>query len=120
MILYRNQINELILNINNNTRESFSFYKLVFVHSLSQYTKEFIIDTNDNTVYGENSRYCEIILDLTGVNNLQYEGQYGLEIFGNGSKLVYVTMVEVRTNDNDVFVQYQSNNEDGDKFIYID
>jgi hypothetical protein len=120
MILYRNQINELILNINNNTRESFSVYMLRFTHSLSQHIQEYSIDTSDNTVYGENSRYCEIILDLIGPNNLIYEGQYTLEIFGNNSKLVYVTLVEVRTNDDEVFVQYQSNNEQGEQFIYID
>ena len=120
MILNRNQINELILNINNNAREQFSTYLLRFTHSLSQNIQEYIIDTSDNTVYGENSRYCEIILNLVGVNDLIYEGQYTLEIFGNSSKLVYVTLVDVKTNDEDVFLQYLSNNEEGKQFIYID
>jgi len=120
-ILYKNRINELILNINNNSRENFSTYLLTFTHSLSQEVKSYTINTSDNSVFGKNNRYCEIILDLRGVNDLNYEGQYQLQIFGNNNTLVYTTLCDLRIlNDPEPFIQYQSNNEDGEKYIYIE
>jgi len=52
---------------------------------------------------------------------LNYEGQYQLQIFGNGTSLVYTIMCEVvDTNQTDTFIQYQSDNEDNSNYIYIE
>lgn len=120
-IITKNRINTLYLNINNNSRESFSTYLLTFTHALSQDVKSYTIDTSNNAVYGENDRYCEINLDLRNVNDLNYEGQYTLQIFGNNNTLVYTTLVHVKTvADPEPFIQYVSDNEDAEKYIYIE
>jgi len=120
IILNKGQQNELILNINNNSRQTFTSYVLVFTHALSQEVKSYTIDTSDNSEYGQNNRYCEIILDLQN-DDLNYEGQYQLQIFGNGTSLVYTILCDVMdTNPTDTFVSYQSNNEDNENYIYIE
>jgi len=119
VILNKGQQNELILNINNNSRQIFTSYTLVFTHALSQEVKSYVIDTSDNSEYGQNDRYCEIILDLQN-DDLNYEGQYQLQIFGDGNSLVYTILCDVvDTNVSDTFVSYQSNNEDNENYIYI-
>lgn len=120
IILNNGAENELILNINNNSRTTFDTYVLRFTHALSQSTKSYTIETSDNTVYGSNDRYCEIILNLNN-NELPYSGQYSLEIFGNGANLVYTMMCDViNTNPSDTFISYESDNEDNSNFIYIE
>ena len=120
VILNKGQENELVLNINNNSRQAFTGYTLTFVHALSQESKSYTINKSNPAVYGENDRYCEIVLDLTS-DDLNYEGQYQLQIFGNGSSLVYTIMCEViDTNASDEFIQYQSDNEDNSNYIYIE
>lgn len=120
-ILNKGQVNELVLNINNNTRQSFSAYTLTFTHVLSQEEKSYTIDKSNPAVYGQNDRYCEIQLDLTGANDLNYEGQYLLQIYGNGSNLVMTSMARLNGNTEDnSFISYVSPNEDGEQFIYID
>lgn len=119
VILNKGQENELVLNINNNSRSTFTGYTLTFVHALSQESKSYVIDTSNPTQYGQNIRYCEIILDLT-TNDLPYAGQYSLQIFGDGTSLVYTIMCDVvDTNPSDEFISYQSNNEDNSNYIYI-
>lgn len=120
LILQKAQSNELVLNINNNSRTVFSTYTLTFIHILSQETKSYIIDTSDNSEFGENDRYCEIILDLTS-DDLNYEGQYELYIYGNGTSLVFTGIAElVGNSENNSYIQYVSNNEDNSNYIYID
>jgi len=119
VILNKGQQNELILNINNNSRDTFTGYTLTFVHALSQESKSYIISKTSPS-YGENQRYCEIVLDLDD-DDLNYEGQYQLQIFGNGTTLVYTILCDVvDTNQTDTFVQYESNNEDNENYIYIE
>lgn len=123
IILEKDAVNELILNINNNSREDFTSYLLVFKHILSQKTKSYTVDTSDNAVYGFNNRYCEINLDMTGTEQLQYEGQYELKIYGDGnlSKCVYTMMCRLEgTSEDNSFIEYVSNNEDNESYIYID
>lgn len=120
IILQKGQVNELVLNINNNSRTNFATYTLTFVHTLSQISKSYVIDTSDNTEYGENQRYCEIVLDLAA-DDLNYEGQYELTIYGNGSALVYTGLARLDgTSENNSFVEFISDNENNEQYIYID
>jgi hypothetical protein len=122
LYLQKGQQNELILNINNNSRQTFATYTLVFTHVLSQETKSYVIDTSDQAEFGENERYCEIILDLNvSGQDLNYEGQYDLKIYGNGSTLVFtgLAMLEGTTEQGNTFTEYVSNDEDNDNYIYI-
>jgi hypothetical protein len=116
----KGQKNELVLNINNNSRTDFSGYTLTFTHILSQEEKSYVIPTNDPQLFGENIRYCEIILNLQN-DDLNYEGQYQLKIYGNGTSLVYTGMVRLNgtTEQGNDFVTYQSPDEDNSNYIYI-
>lgn len=121
IILQKGQVNDLTLNINNNSRVDFATYTLTFRNILSQEVKSYVIDTSNNSQYGDNIRYCEIVLDLSCTNcDLNYEGQYQLQIFGNGTDLVYTTMVQLNgTTEDNSFTQYISPNEDNANYIYI-
>jgi hypothetical protein len=122
LILQKGQQNELVLNINNNSRQDFSGYTLTFVHVLSQEEKTYTISTSNPAEFGENDRYCEIVLNFQNPGqDLNYEGQYQLQIFGNGTNLVYTGMARLdgtaeKGND---FISYVSSNEDNEQFIYI-
>lgn len=120
IIMNKGQQNELILNINNNSRTDFSGYTLTFLHILSQEEKSYVVLTNDAQVFGENDRYCEIILNLQN-DDLNYEGQYQIKIYGNGTSLVYTGMVRLNgtTEQGNDFVTYQSPDEDNSNYIYI-
>lgn len=121
IIMHKNQMNELTLNINNNSRVDFTGYTLVFTHTLSQETKSYTIDTSNTSQFGENIRYCEIDLDLSCVGcDLNYEGQYDLRIYGNGTTLVFIGLVRLEgTSENNTIVEYISNDEDNEQYIYI-
>jgi hypothetical protein len=120
LILNKGQQNELVLNINNNSRTDFSGYTLTFVHVLSQEEKTYTVSTSNPAQYAENDRYCEIILNFQN-DDLNYEGQYQLQIFGNGTNLVYTGMARLdgTTEKGNDYVSYVSNNEDNEQFIYI-
>ena len=120
IIMNKGQQNELVLNINNNSRTDFSGYTLTFTHILSQEEKSYVIPTNDPQLFGENIRYCEIILNLQN-DDLNYEGQYQLKIYGNGTSLVYTGMVRLNgtTEQGNDFVTYQSPDENNSNYIYI-
>lgn len=119
IILKKGQENEIVMNINNNSRTSFSAYTLTFVHSMSQEEKTYSISTSNPTQYGSNERYCEIILPLD-TDDLNYQGQYSLKIFGNGTNLVYTGMARLDgPAEENPFTSYVSNNEDNDNNIYI-
>jgi hypothetical protein len=122
LILQKGQQNELVLNINNNSRQDFSGYTLTFVHALSQESKSYLIDTSNPAQFGENDRYCEIVLNfqLPG-QDLNYEGQYQLQIFGNGTNLVFTSLcrLEGTAEKGNEFIQYISPDEDNSNYIYI-
>ena len=120
IIMNKGQQNELVLNINNNSRTDFSGYTLTFTHILSQEEKSYVIPTDDPQLFGENIRYCEIILNLQN-DDLNYEGQYQLKIYGNGTSLVYTGMVRLNgtTEQGNDFVTYQSPDENNSNYIYI-
>lgn len=116
-MLYINKTGEntLTLNVNNNSRDSFSTYDLKFTHILSQDIKTYTIDTSDNTQYGVNDRYCEMVFTA----DFTYEGENKLEILGNGSILVYSGIVIVGEQTEE-FIQYVSDNENNSNYIYIE
>ena len=120
IIMNKGQQNELILNINNNSRTDFSGYTLTFTHILSQEEKSYVIPTSNPQLFAENIRYCEIILNLQN-DDLNYEGQYQLKIYGDGTSLVYTGMVRLNgtTEQGNDFVTYQSPDEDNSNYIYI-
>ena len=121
-MLYMNkgQENTLVLNINNNSRETFTGYTLVFTHIMSKEVKSYSVDTSDPTEYFQNIRYCTITLDLT-TDDLNYEGQYQLNIYGRpNNELVFVGMVVLDgTAESNPFTEYISPNETNENYIYI-
>lgn len=121
LILNKGQQNELVLNINNNSRTDFSGYTLTFTHVVSQEVKSYTIITSNPAQYAENDRYCEIILNLqTAGQDLNYLGQYQLEIYGNGTSLVYTGMAQLNgSQESNPFTEYVSPDEDNSNFIYI-
>ena len=120
IILNKGQNNTLVLNINNNSRTDFSGYTLTFLHIVSQEEKTYTISTSNPAQFGENDRYCEIELDF-GTDDLNYEGQYQLKIYGNGTQLVYTGMARLdgTTEQGNTFTQYVSNDEENNNYIYI-
>jgi hypothetical protein len=121
LILQKGIQNELVLNINNNSRTEYSGYTLTFTNILSQEVKSYTISTSNPQVYAENDRYCEIVLNFQNPGqDLNYEGQYQLQIFGNGTQLVYTGMVRLEgTTEDNSYVEYISPDEDNSNFIYI-
>ena len=121
LILQKGIQNELVLNINNNSRTDYTGYTLTFTNVLSQEIKSYTISTSNTQVYASNDRYCEIILNFQNAGqDLNYEGQYQLQIFGNGTQLVYTGMARLDgTTEDNSFVEYISTDEDNSNFIYI-
>lgn len=121
LILQKGIQNELVLNINNNSRTDYTGYTLTFTNVLSQEIKSYTISTSNAQVYASNDRYCEIILNFQNSGqDLNYEGQYQLQIFGDVTQLVYTGMVRLEgTTEDNSFVEYISTDEDNSNFIYI-
>ena len=121
-MLYMNkgEENTLVLNINNNSRSTFESYDLVFTHIMSKEVKTYSVQTNNPTEFFENIRYCTITLDLT-TDDLNYEGQYQLNIYGQpNNELVFVGMVVLDgTAESHPFTEYISPNETNENYIYI-
>ncbi len=121
-MLYMNkgQENTLVLNINNNSRETFTGYTLIFTHIMSKEVKSYSISTSNPTEYFQNIRYCTITLDLT-TDDLNYEGQYQLNIYGQpNNELVFIGMVVLDgTAESNPFTEYISPNETNENYIYI-
>jgi len=114
-------INNLTLNINNNSREVFTSYDLEFTHVMSKERKVYTVNTNNPTQYLENIRYCEVTINLS-TNDLTYLGQYNLNIFGDGTDLVFngIVILEGQNAETTPFTQYISPNEDNSNYIYIE
>jgi len=121
-MLYMNKgvQNTLVLNINNNSRSTFTSYDLIFTHIMSKEVKTYSVSTNNPTQFFQNIRYCTITLNLNS-NDLNYEGQYQLNIYGQpDNELVFVGMVVLDgTAESNPFTEYVSNNETNSNYIYI-
>lgn len=119
LYLIKGQENELYMNINNNSRLTFTGYTFVFTHVLSQEQKSYLIDTSNPLQYFENIRYCTVIIPLD-TDDLNYEGQYILNVFGDGVENVFKGMVVLEgLQEEPLFTTYQSSNENNENYIFI-
>ena len=119
LYIQKGQENELTMNINNNTTTSFSGYTLEFTHIMSKEVKNYTVSTSNPSQYAQNIRYCEIVLPLN-VNDLNYEGEYQLNIYGNGTTLVFTGIAILEgTVEAPAFTEYISPNEVNENYIYI-
>ena len=118
--LQKGQNNTLTMNINNNSRDTFTGYTLTFTHIMSKEVKSYNINTANPAEYAQNIRYCEIELPLN-VSDLNYLGEYTLDIYGtSGNTLVYTGIVILEgTVEQPFFTQYISPNETNENYIYI-
>lgn len=112
--------NSLVLNINNNSRQTFDAYTLQFTHIMSKEIKTYSIDTSNPAEFFENIRYCEILLPLN-TDDLNYLGEYQLKIYGQGGdELVYTGIAILEgTEAGAGFTEYISPNETNENYIYI-
>lgn len=119
--MQQGQINNLTLNINNNSRLVFTSYDLEFTHIMSKERKVYTVYTNNPNQYLENIRYCEITLNLN-INDLQYLGQYNLNIFGDGTDLVFngIVILEGNNAETHPFTEYISPDEENSNYIYVE
>ena len=120
LYIQKGQNTSLVLNINNNSRNTFTTYTLKFTHVMSKETKLYTIDLNDPAEYFQNIRYCELLLPLA-TNDLNYLGEYTLNIFGNpDNELVYSGIAILEgTEQGAGFTEYISPNETNENYIYI-
>lgn len=120
LYLNKGEENTLVLNINNNSRDTFTSYVLIFTHIMSKEVKSYTVLTNNSAQFFENIRYCTITLDFT-TNDLNYEGQYQLNIYGQpDNQLVFTGMVVLEgLAESHPFTEYISNNETNENYIYI-
>lgn len=120
LYLQKGQNNTLTMNINNNSRDTFTGYTLTFTHIMSKEVKSYNINTANSAEYAQNIRYCEIELPLN-VSDLNYLGEYTLDIYGtSGNTLVYTGIVILEgTVEQPFFTQYISPNETNENYIYI-
>jgi hypothetical protein len=118
--LNKDQENSLVLNINNNSRETFTGYTLEFTHIMSKEVKTYSINKSNPAQYFENIRYCEILLPLD-TDDLNYLGEYILNIYGvPDNELVYTGIAILEgTEAGAGFTQYISPNETNENYIYI-
>jgi hypothetical protein len=118
--LNKGQENSLVLNINNNSRQTFTGYTLEFTHIMSKEVKTYSINKSNPAQYFENIRYCEILLPLD-TDDLNYLGEYQLNIYGvPDDELVYTGIAILEgTEAGTTFTQYISPNETNENYIYI-
>ena len=121
--LKKNQPNTLVMNINNNARPNFDTYTLVFTHIMSKEVKSYVIYTNNPAEYAQIIRYCNIELLLNN-DDLNYEGEYQLNIYGDGDGYtdfpVFTGIAILEgTEEEPAFTEYISPNEVNENYIYI-
>lgn len=119
----KGQVNQLVMNINNNARPDFTGYTLSFTHIMSMEEKSYTVSTSNPAQYSQNIRYCTITLPLN-TDDLNYEGEYQLNIFGQGDGYtdfpVFVGIAILEgTVEEPLFTQYISPNEENENYIYI-
>jgi hypothetical protein len=119
----KGQVNQLVMNINNNARPDFTGYTLSFTHIMSMEEKSYTVSTSNPAQFSENIRYCTITLPLN-TDDLNYEGEYQLNIFGQGDGYtdfpVFVGIAILEgTVEEPLFTQYISPNEENENYIYI-
>jgi hypothetical protein len=119
LYINKGQENTLVLNINNNSRDTFTGYTLNFVHIMSKESKSYTVSTSNPAEYAQNIRYCEIVLPLD-TDDLNYLGQYELNIFGDTTTNVFKGIAILQgVQESHPFTQYISPNEVNENYIYI-
>lgn len=123
LYIIKGQVNQLVMNINNNARPEFTGYTLTFTHIMSMEVKSYLVSTSNPAQYSQNIRYCTITLPLN-VDDLNYEGEYQLNIFGQGDGYtdfpVFVGIAILEGQEEEpLFTQYISPNEENENYIYI-
>jgi hypothetical protein len=123
LYIIKGQVNNLVMNINNNARPEFTGYTLTFTHIMSMEEKSYLISTANPAQYSQNIRYCTITLPLN-TDDLNYEGEYQLNIFGQGGGYtdfpVFVGIAILEGQEEEpLFTTYISPNEENENYIYI-
>jgi hypothetical protein len=120
LYIQKGQNTSLVLNINNNSRNTFTGYTLNFTHIMSKEVKLYTIDTSNPSEYFQNIRYCELLLPLS-TDDLNYLGEYTLNIYGSpNNELVYSGIAILEgTEEGAGFTEYISPNETNENYIYI-
>lgn len=119
LYIQKGQENTLVLNINNNSRDTFTGYTLNFVHIMSKESKSYTVSKSNPAQYGQNIRYCEIVLPLD-TDDLNYLGEYELNIYGDQTTNVFKGIAILQgTQESHPFTQYISPNEVNENYIYI-
>jgi hypothetical protein len=136
----RLEANEFWLNINNNVRDAFpgSFdvksIIFTFTHILSDRSRnepanvwsvDYNIPSLPVAIWGTyNNRYIEFHAEDTYLNSsLPYDGEYKVSIKNENNVNLYHGIWKVTGNsetEENPFVQYESDNENNDNYIYIE
>jgi hypothetical protein len=87
---------------------------------MSKEVKTYLINKSNPAEYFQNIRYCEILLPLD-INDLNYLGQYELNIFGTPNNVLIFNGMAVLegTQESNPFTEYISPNETNENYIYI-
>lgn len=130
--------NEWVLNINNNVKDPFPYDTLPpnvtyeFKHILSSYLSSYVMTIDPPAGHSSvdlgfgvtNGRYTEFYWRQSEVSStLLYDGEYDITIKNEDNVVLYNGIWNVKGNselEENPFVEYQSNNEDNETFIYIE
>ena len=134
------QANEFWLNLNNNARDPFpsdfnvSTIFFSFTHILSDITQrepanvwsvDYNIPNLPSAIWGTyNDRYIEFYAENIYLNTkVPYDGEYKVSITNEDGVNLYHGLWKVTGNseiEQNPFIQYESNNEDNNSYIYIE
>lgn len=130
-----NEDSEWTLNINNNVREPFPTpdeLTYTFTHILSNRVSTYVMGINPpagspflTTAFGvSNARYTEFWWNQTEIpSTLLYDGEYNVVVRNSSNVLLYTAIWKV-TGQSEIeenpFIQYESDNEGNDSYVYIE
>ena len=133
------QDNEFTLNINNNVRDPFPGdfeVKSISIHFKHILSDRDVIDTANvwstdvsveplpNAIWGTyNDRYIEFLAEQEYLTGLVYDGEYKVSITNEDGVNLYHGIWKITGNseiEENPFVEYQSDNEDNNSYIYIE
>lgn len=129
--------NEWVLNINNNVKNPFpasnppANVTYTFTHILSAHLSSYVFTINppagdpsvDLGFGATNARYTEFYwVQSEAASTLVYDGEYDITIKNEDNVVLYRGLLSVNGNsalEENPFVEYQSDNESNNSFIYI-
>jgi hypothetical protein len=134
-----NETNEWVLNINNNVRDPFpqntpdpAYVVYRFKHILSDKDVGYLMyidppggHSSTDVAFGvTNGRYTEFWWNQTEIpGTLVYDGEYDVTITNENNVVLYNGIWKITGNsevEENPFVEFQSDNEDNNSFIYIE